>query len=518
MPRSILSNAATGLVVLVGLSSAAALFAASSPPERAREGRAGDDLRQAVRDFAESIEQAARMIAENHVKEFRPADLIVWAVEGLYEQAGERVPDSVAERLRAVPESRQERVSLLLDARQRLGRRSELLDHLDIDAAVGAVLRRVEPWAKRPQRESRDDNWATVFDQRWPARGIGLKLRQDAAGGPVRVFTPIKDGPAHLAGVLSGDVITRIRNHGRFEADEIDTNGLTVEDVHRHLARRPGTRVTLTVRREGYEQPLEVSTWRPRDEVEEETVFGHQRGLDNSWNFLLDSEKRIGYLRIGGLSLHTERDVRRALEQLTRDRLGDELQGLILDLRLSQGIYLDTAVNLAELFVGPELILKVRGRNRQTEFRGERPAGYGRFPVVCVINRDSAPTLEVLAACLQDQRRALVLGDRSRGDACVRSVYRLPAGGRIELTTAVFERPSGKNLSKILTAGRDDEDWGVIPDRLVRLSARLDAELREHLQRLEVIPRPDRPAPAPQFRDLQLELAVAYLKRLSEGP
>jgi carboxyl-terminal processing protease len=131
--------------------------------------------------------------------------------------------------------------------------------------------------------------------------------------------------------------------------------------------------------------------------------------------------------------------------------------------------------------------------------------------MVCLVNGYSASGSEIVAACLQDHKRAYVVGERSYGKGSVQHILSFD-GGDIKLTTATFWRPSKKNLNKTSTSGKDEEDWGVIPDKIVKLSAKERVELDEHLHESEVIRPKGKPAPAKKFEDKQLDEALKYLK------
>ncbi len=490
----------------------ASLMLAGLPtkPDAPAKAKPGEELKQAVADFAQNVEQATRLIAQHHVKEFAHGRLVAWAIEGLYGSVGERLPEDLT---RAVNEARDGRqansVALLTESRQRLGRRKELLEHRDIDAALEAVFRHVEPGAKHQKDAREEDNWRDTWES---SRGIGVRLRAGGPGGYVQVVTPIKDGPAYLGGVLAGDLITRVRNLGRWGGanDDTDTKGLSADDVQNLLQGRSRSRVTLTIAREGMPQPFEITLQRSRDSIERETVLGHERRLDDSWDFLLDPKLKIAYLRVVQFGVNTNRDVKRALEELT----GAGMRGLVLDLRFSPGGYLDGAVDFADLFLETGLITAARGRGKESRFEAEKGNDYLDFPIVCLINRDTSGTAELIAAALQDHGRAVILGERSRGQAEVSNLYRLNHG-LIRFTTALFVRPSGKNLSRIMSA--DSGDWGIVPDEPVRLSPKLYAELREHLDAHDILSPPDRPRQQKPFRDLQQELAVSRLRQRLAG-
>ena len=143
---------------------------------------------------------------------------------------------------------------------------------------------------------------------------------------------------------------------------------------------------------------------------------------------------------------------------------------------------------------------------------GRSPGSELDFKMVCLVNGYSASASEIVSACLQDHGRAKVVGERSYGKGSVQNVVPF-AGGEVKLMTASFWRPSGKNLNKSSTKGNDDEDWGVVPDRVVKLTPKEREDLAEHLRNSEIIPRRDRPAKEKtEFKDRQLDMALKHVQ------
>src|SRR5262249_9795373 len=139
------------------------------------------------------------------------------------------------------------------------------------------------------------------------------------------------------------------------------------------------------------------------------------------------------------------------------------------------------------------------------------------FPMVVLVNGSSASGSEIVAACLQDHKRAIVMGERSYGKGSVQNIVPFkPTGGEIKMTTASFWRPNGKNLNKSSTTGKDEDEWGVTPDKgyILNLTRAEREQLMKHLRDSEIIPRRDGPVKEakPEFKDRQLEMAVDYLR------
>ena len=142
------------------------------------------------------------------------------------------------------------------------------------------------------------------------------------------------------------------------------------------------------------------------------------------------------------------------------------LNGLVLDLRENPGGYLSSAVNICDMFVGKQPIVTVKPRvGSVRQYRG-KTAGDESFPMVVLVNGDSASASEIVAACLQDHGRAVIVGDRSYGKGSVQDVVDFPpTGGELKYTIARYYPPSGRNIDKLATEQDPSiKDWGVKPD------------------------------------------------------
>jgi C-terminal peptidase prc len=288
--------------------------------------------------------------------------------------------------------------------------------------------------------------------------------------------------------------------------------GLPLEDAVKKIVGRPGTKVRLVFERQGEPKPIEYEITRAT--IVAESLFGVKRNDDDSWDFMLDKENKVGYARIGSFQDNTHRDLERAI-------LGLKKQGMkafILDLRFCPGGKLLTALSIGDMFINDEMIVGIRYRGRpENKVTGKRPASETGFPMAVLVNGNSASASELVSACWQDHERATVIGDRTFGKGTVVTFsYFEPTGGILNLTTATFWRPSGKNLEKIMTNGKENEDWGVVPNDgfRIKLGRHEETDLFEHLRKQEIIPRRDLkdPEAAKDFRDVQLERAVAHMR------
>jgi carboxyl-terminal processing protease len=150
---------------------------------------------------------------------------------------------------------------------------------------------------------------------------------------------------------------------------------------------------------------------------------------------------------------------------------------------------------------------------KERRYTGKAEGSYLDFPMACLVNNTTASGSEIVAACLQDHKRARIVGERTYGKGSVQDKKDFE-GGEITLTTQVFKRPSGKNIERAATAGGEQDEWGVTPDLRLNLTSNEKGELQEYLEHVEVIPRPDRRREHArrQFRDRQLGMAVGWVE------
>ena len=208
-----------------------------------------------------------------------------------------------------------------------------------------------------------------------------------------------------------------------------------------------------------------------REWVHVETVLGDRRKSDDSWDFMLDHDKHIGYIRLTAFSRDTAQDLKKALVELRKEGL----KGLILDLRFNPGGLLNSAIEVSDLFIAKGRIVSTKGRNTpERVWDAQKEGTFEGFPMAVLVNHYSASASEIVSACLQDHKRAAVIGERTWGKGSVQNVIELEGGkSALKLTTASYHRPSGKNIHRFPDAKETDE-WGVMPDAgyEVRLSRR----------------------------------------------
>jgi len=337
--------------------------------------------------------------------------------------------------------------------------------------------------------------------------GVGIQVSLDPKTGELMVISPLPGTPAHRKGIRPGDRIVRI--------DGRSTQGLSLEDAVVLLRGKPGEPVVLSVLHEGEETPVDISL--VREVIHVETVLGDLHRPDGTWNYFLAGQQGIGYVRITNFAERTTRELEDALAQLVEGGM----RGLILDLRDNPGGLLRTAVEVSDLFIESGVIVSTRGRNgvvreQYTARAGNEPTD---CPMVVLVNHQTASAGEIVAACLQDYRRARIVGERTWGKGTVQEVIELDARtGALRLTTATYWRPSGKNIHK--PAGEESNgEWGVRPDEgcEVVLDEQSLIRLRQARHRRDVFH--PQGAPVEQLPDIlaedpQLRRAVECLQEM----
>jgi C-terminal peptidase prc len=478
--------------------------------------------RRAAEEFAENVLRVAQITRDAYVKPVELHKLVAEAVKGLYRASNTKLPPELAERLDTLKSADHAGLKkFLADAREFLGNRDDLRGSKATDIALQRMLHSLDPYSTYIDAEALH---AFEIGTKQEFIGVGIQIQKDLPTDMIRVSTPLRGSPAHKAGIATGDIIVKIINTHDDKGkpldtpEEIETKGLSTSDVVKKILGKEGTPVTLVIRRETAEGEKELSFKLIRSRIQVETVLGVHRKDDPEagWNYWIDADNRIAYVRLTQFALNTERDLKKVIQELEKEGLS----GLILDLRFNPGGYLDSAVGIADLFIDDGTIVSIRPRaGRAREFKGTHAGSKLNFPLVVLINGASASASEIVSACIQDHERGIVMGERSFGKGSVQNIMELDLGygpSELKLTTASFWRPSGKNLHRFPTS-KPEDDWGVQPhpNYTLKLSPAETSELFEHLRRQEIIPRRDPPKmeTTPTFVDRQLEMAVEYLRK-----
>jgi carboxyl-terminal processing protease len=295
--------------------------------------------------------------------------------------------------------------------------------------------------------------------------GIGAALT--LVKGEVKVISPRDGSPAAEAGVKPGDLILAI--------DKEPTYEMTLAEVEQKLRGQPGTTVKLTVER-GERAPLKLTVKRAAEHLQ--TVSAR----------LLDGD--IGYLRLAGFDDDTPAALAAAAQDL-RKRSSGKLLGLVVDLRNNPGGKFQDAVAAANDFLDKGDITVIKGRNPDSvKHIAATPNDLAKgLPIVALVNGGTADEAELMAAALQDNHRALLIGTKTFGESAIETLIPLASGGAIRLTTAHFETPDGKEID-----GKGlDPDLVVTPLKLEKVAK--DEGLHE-ADLPGALKNPDQPAPA----------------------
>ena len=354
---------------------------------------------------------------------------------------------------------------------------------------------------------SQDDLDAFKEDIDREFAGVGMEIMVDPETSQLAVRSPMEGMPAHRAGILAGDRILAI--------DDKSTSGMALPDAMALLRGPEGSPLKLTILHVGEKEPVDVSL--VREIIHVDTVIGDTRNEDGSWNYSIAGQEGIGYIRIDSFAETTAAELEYVVEAL----LEQGMRGLVLDLRDNPGGWLTAAVDVSNFFLSSGVIVTIRRRGGQiTESYIATPeASFPNFPIAVIVNQETASAAEIVAACLQDHKRAAIVGQRTYGKGTVQEVLELREDcGAMKLTTASYWRPSGTDIQR--PRDSDNGDWGVKPDKGFEVSLTDDEYVAWHLWRLnrDAYQRPgEGKEPAtPPLVDRQRAKAVEYVEQLIE--
>jgi carboxyl-terminal processing protease len=375
-----------------------------------------------------------------------------------------------------------------------------------VEAAVRGMLSRLDPYSDYISPEDLT-HFTEAVEQEFG--GIGIQVRWDAEKREIEVTAPLPGSPAYAAGIHAGDRIVSIEGKPvtEFPMDR------ELQTAVQMLKGDAGVDVTIGIKHVDSEDVEDVKLTRAI--IQLDTVLGDTRNSDGTWNFMLDNEQKIGYIRLTHFTRRSPEEMRKAL-QLLKDQ---GMQALILDLRYNPGGLLTAAVEISDMFVEDGVIVSTDGRNsRERSWYAKKFGTYSGFPMAVLVNRLSASASEILSACLQDHERAIVVGERSWGKGSVQNVIELEGGeSALKLTTASYHRPSGKNIHRFPGA-TDADEWGVSPNDgfLVAFSPE-ETEQYQVYRRERDLPGGENGEES-EFTDSQLTKAVEYVSSEMSAP
>ena len=295
-----------------------------------------------------------------------------------------------------------------------------------MESAINGLLQSLDPYSSYMNQETFEESQSETSGE---FGGLGIEVSMEA--GVVKVITPIDDTPAARAGIKAGDYIVKIN------AEQV--RGKTLMEAV-NLMRGPiGTSIEITVRRKGLKKAKIFKI--TREIIEIKSVIS--KLIDN----------KVGYLRLRAFNQNSSDQLKKEISKIEKNK---KLVGYILDLRNNPGGLLTQAIEISDFFLDDGEIVSTKGRknkeNRKFFARkGDRIKGK---PLIVLINNGSASASEIVAGALQDQKRAVLLGEATFGKGSVQSIIPLKNKGALRLTISKYYLPSGKSISEV----------GVLPD------------------------------------------------------
>ena len=341
--------------------------------------------------------------------------------------------------------------------------------------------------------------------------GVGIQIITDEAN-QLKVVTPLPHSPAHRAGIQADDLITAVNGKS--------TLGITIPQAIEQITGPEGTEVTLTIKRADEPEPLDFTL--ARKSIPIESVKGWRKVSDTEWDyFIRGREEGVGYIRLTGFLEQTVDDFDDAIEAM-----GDDLKALVIDVRFNPGGQLQAVIDLCNRFVSQGVVVATEGPNQRPKVHkavGLRASKrLAEVPVVVLVNEGSASASEILAGCLRDHERAVVVGTRTFGKGSVQKIHDDVDGAEalLRLTGEHYLLPDGDMIHR----EAQSTQWGVEPHLVVRMTPKQMGEMIEVLRDLEILPDASHPWTAEQTArrdpdrlleeglDTQLQAAMVLLE------
>jgi carboxyl-terminal processing protease len=369
-------------------------------------------------------------------------------------------------------------------------------------AAIEGVVGKLDTFSEfiPPQRYQ---EFNSMIEQKFG--GIGVQIEGPPTTARLTVVAPIPKTPAFKSGIQAGDVI--------LEIDQRPTAGLSAQDATKLMRGRVGESVELLVQRMDSSERVHLSI--QRADIEVDSVYGDRIRTDATWEYFLEEDPRVAYIRIVLFGERTQAEFSAALKEVAANA-----KALVIDLRFNPGGILPAAVELCDMLVDSGVIVRTQGRRKIFDSDYQATSGVeldSSIPVIVLINQESASASEIMAGCLQDLGRAKIAGSRSYGKGTVQQVFEIENNRTaLKFTTARFLRPSFKNIHRTEEM-TDQDEWGIHPEP--ELEMQLDDVQQIYLNRRwqlrgdpRLMTRRDR-APEPAFAaDPQLKMVVEYLQ------
>jgi carboxyl-terminal processing protease len=358
-----------------------------------------------------------------------------------------------------------------------------------VNAAIQGMVTSLDPHSSYMDAKAYNDMQITTKGE---FGGVGIEVTQE--DGLIKVISPIDGTPAAKAGIKSGDRIAGI--------DGTSIAGLALNDAIDKMRGPAGSKITLTILREGEKKPFDVTLQRAVVQVDADT-----------WR----REGDVGYIRLPGFNEQTASGLEKGIRELKK-QIGPGIKGYIIDLRNNPGGLLDQAIQVSSDLLNGGEVVSTRGRHPEDTQRYDAKGGgdiTGGKPIIVLVNAGTASASEIVSGALQDHKRATVVGMTSFGKGSVQTIIPLgEGGGALRLTTARYFTPSGHSI----------QAQGIIPDIAVaqgdegnvpKIARPSEADLPGHLIGEPVVKKNNapvvQPAPGKKYDDFQLSYAEDLL-------
>ena len=321
-----------------------------------------------------------------------------------------------------------EKIDLFAEVLEKI--QNEYVEEVDqeeiMDSAINGALQSLDPFSAYMNPKVFEESQSETSGE---FGGLGIEVSMES--GVIKVITPIDDTPAAKAGVKAGDYIVKINGE--------QVQGKTLMEAVNLMRGPEGTSIEITVRRKGLRKAKIFKI--TREIIEIKSVIS--KIVDN----------KVGYLRLRAFNANSSSQLKKEISKIEKNK---KLVGYILDLRNNPGGLLSQAVTISDFFLNDGEIVSTKGRKKREnrKFFAKKGDKIDGKPLIVLINNGSASASEIVAGALQDQKRAILLGETTFGKGSVQSIIPLKNRGAIRLTISKYYLPSGKSISEV----------GVVPD------------------------------------------------------
>ncbi len=321
-----------------------------------------------------------------------------------------------------------EKIDLFSEVLEKI--QNEYVEEIDqaeaMDSAINGLLQSLDPYSGYMNEKIFEESQTDTSGE---FGGLGIEVSMEA--GVIKVITPLDGTPASKAGIKAGDYIVRINGE--------QVRGKTLMEAVNLMRGPVGTSIEITVRRKDVRKAKIFRIIREIIEIKSVS----SRLVDN----------KVGYLRLGAFNENSSDQLKKEISKIEKNK---KLAGYILDLRNNPGGLLSQAIKISDFFLNDGEIVSTKGRkNKESrKFFAKKGDRINGKPLIVLINSGSASASEIVAGALQDQKRAILLGETTFGKGSVQSIIPLKNRGAIRLTVSKYYLPSGKSISEV----------GVVPD------------------------------------------------------